>query len=164
MGKRDRDREQHIALARTKARKAGANLAASTRNAGIDYDRTMKAQRKKDRRTKRLDDLLNEPFQDTFLHALADLEHAHVRIEQMLAKLPDRERQVMRAALQGVPYTDLATTMQVSPARVRQLYLTAVKRLGGDHFTCRSDKWRYPLGKSSARCLSFDRGQTVCTD
>jgi DNA-directed RNA polymerase specialized sigma24 family protein len=155
MGKRDPDREQHVALARTKARKAGGNVQASARNAGIDYDRAMNTQRKKDRMTKRLDDLLTEPFQDTFLHALADLEHAQVRIEQMLAKLPDRERQVMRAALQGVPYTDLAKTMQISPTRVRQLYLTAVKRLGGDRFTCRSDKWRYTLEKSSARSLRF---------
>jgi DNA-directed RNA polymerase sigma subunit (sigma70/sigma32) len=150
---RDRDREQHIALARTRARKEGANVPASMRNAAIDYDRAMKTQRKKDRMTKRLDTLLTEPFQDSFVHALADLEHAQVRIDQMLAKLPDRERQVMRASIEGVPYTEQAAIMRISPGRVRQLYLAAVKRLGGDRFNCRSDRWSYPLQKSSARSL-----------
>lgn len=85
---RDHDRAQHIALARTRARKKGANVQASVRNAATDYDRTMKAQRKKDRKTKRLDDLLNEPSVPSFLDRLEIVE----QVEALLSKLDERDR------------------------------------------------------------------------
>lgn len=128
---RDRDREQHIALARTKARKAGANLDASTRNAGIDYDRAAKVQRKKDRRTRRLDDLLTEPYVESFLQALMDLEHARTKVSELLDTLTFRERHIVELrAIDGWDASEIGRVFRVTRARVYAIYNRAMKKLG----------------------------------
>ena len=131
MGKRDPDREQHIALARTRARKEGANVAVSTRNAEIDYDRAAKVQRKKDRRTRRLDDLLTEPCVESFLQALMDLEHAKTKVSELLATLDFRERHIVELrAVEGWDVHEIAKLFRVTSARVYAIYRRAMKKLG----------------------------------
>lgn len=88
MGKRDQDRSQHLALAKAKAKKAGANVPASLVNAASDYDKAAKRQKQRDRRTKRLDDLLEEPSIPSFLDQLEIID----QVESLLSKLSERDR------------------------------------------------------------------------
>lgn len=55
------DRHQHVALAIQKARKNGLPVEIAIKSALIDWDRKKRTERKRLRRTKRLDDLLSEP-------------------------------------------------------------------------------------------------------
>ena len=133
MGKRDRDREQHIALAIARATKAGANIPASINNAIIDYERTMKVQAKKDRRTKRLDDLLDEPCCESFAQAMIDMEHAKIRVYKMMHKRKGRELAVVNLhAMEGMTFADVGESLKISASRAYQLYHRAIGRLGGD--------------------------------
>lgn len=126
MGKRDRDREQHIALARTRARKEGANVPISTRNAEIDYERTMKAQRKKERKTRRLEDLLHEPSVESHYQ---HLEHRDL-IEVLLRSInyDDRVAIVMHF-LEGYKQREIAEAMGVIPARIHQRIVKGISRM-----------------------------------
>lgn len=85
---RDPDRSQHMALAKAKAKKAGANVPASLVNAARDFDKTTKRQKQRDRRTKRLDDLLEEPAIPSFLDRLEIMD----QVDTLLAKLPKQDR------------------------------------------------------------------------
>lgn len=126
MGKRDPDREQHIALARTRARKEGANVAASTRNAEIDYERTMKAQRKKERKTRRLEDLLTEPSVESHYH---HLEHRDL-IEVLLRSINYDDRiAIVMHFLEGYKQQEIAEVMGVIPARVHQRIVKGITRM-----------------------------------
>lgn len=85
---RDVDRSQHLALAKAKAKKAGANVPASLVNAARDYDKTERRQRQRARRTKRLDDLLHEPAAPSFLERLEIVD----QVDILLAKLSEQDR------------------------------------------------------------------------
>jgi len=88
MGKRDPDRSQHLALAKAKAKKAGANVPASLVNAARDYDKTERRQKQRAKRTKRLDDLLHEPAAPSFLERLEIVD----QVDTLLAKLTEQDR------------------------------------------------------------------------
>ena len=155
-----RARAQFIALAIVRA---SSKLAARDRlaiafkaatDAAAEWDRRESRQRRNGIKTVSIDTLLDEPAQESFVQALIDREHADIRIAKLLARLPDRERTVVeRYGFQGETLQAVAKHLGVSTTRARQLYLAAVKRLGGANFTCRGDRWSYPLEKSSARCL-----------
>lgn len=86
--KRDPDRSQHMELAKAKAKKLGANVPASLVNAARDYDKTSRRQKQKARRTKRLDDLLEEPSIPSFLDRLEIID----QVDTLLAKLTEQDR------------------------------------------------------------------------
>lgn len=157
-----RDRAQFIAMAIIRAstkldarnRVAVAFKAAS--DAAAEWDRRESRQRTHQIKTVPLDTMLDEPSQESFLQALADKEHADIRIAKLLAKLPTRERTVVeRYGFHGETLSEVAKLLGVSASRTRQLFLAAIRRLGGWYLNDRKSRWRYPLEKSSARGLLF---------
>ncbi len=117
MGKRDRDREQHIALAIARATKEGANVPASIHNAKIDYERAMKTQRKRERRTKSLETLRTEPSVPSFLEQLEIVDI----VNSVMKMLPIETRQVLALVyLEGKPQAEVADLLCISRATLKR--------------------------------------------
>lgn len=123
---RDRDREQHMALAKARARRSGANVPASLLNAARDYDKTAKHQKQRDRRTKRLDDLLEEPAVSSFLDQLIAIDAA----DHALAKLDERDRSiVIMRHLEGLSRTAICALLGVREENLKSVLGNALKRM-----------------------------------
>lgn len=123
---RDRDREQHIALAIARATKAGASIPASINNAIIDYERTMKTQSNKNRKTRRLEDLLHEPSAESHYQ---HLEHRDL-IEVLLRSINYDDRiAIVMHFLEGYQQQEIAEVMGVGPGRVGQRIRRGIYRI-----------------------------------
>ena len=126
MGKRDPDRLQHLELAKAKAKKVGANVPASLVNAARDYDKTERRQKQRAKRTKRLDDLLNEPAAPSFLDQLMAVDAAH----KALDRLDDTARAaVILRYLEGRSRTAICAILNLPEEATKTILKRAIKRM-----------------------------------
>ena len=122
-----KDRRQFVELALVKARDSGASREVVVHNALVDWSRMSKAEKKRQRKTKNIDSLLQEPAvkPDPF-KSMTDIEH----VDYLLAGLNETQRNVIvKMFLMGFTRTEIAATMQIDPQAVSDAKRHAIEAM-----------------------------------